>query len=172
MRKEQKTIEVKSLAERLEAAKVLIFADYRGLRVSEVTELRSKLRKDKSSLKVVKNRLMKRVLKEHGMEGLAKYFTGPTAVASSDVDPINPAKAVVDFAKGHEKLTVKGGFLEGRELTIRDIESLAKMPPREVLIARALSSLNAPATNFVGVLSAVPRKLLYALNAIKDTKQA
>lgn len=172
MRKEEKTQQIGSLTERVEKAKSLVFADYRGLKVSEVTELRTKLRKDNSSLKVVKNRLIKRVLKEKGMEVLAKYFTGPTAVATSDEDPILPAKIIVEFAKTHEHLTVKGGFLDGRDLSVADVESLARMPSREVLLSRALASMNAPATNMAAVLAAVPRKLLYALNAIKDTKQA
>ncbi len=172
MRKEEKQQQIGSLTARVEKAKTLIFADYRGLKVSEVTELRTKLRKDQSALKVVKNRLMKRVLKEKGMEALAKYFSGPTAVASSDADPVVPAKIMVEFAKAHEHLSLKGGFLDGRDLTLADVEALAKMPSREILLARALASLNAPATNLAGVLAAVPRKLLYALNAIKETKQA
>jgi len=170
--KQQKADEVKNLAERLEKAKVLIFADYRGLKVSEMTELRSDLRKDDSWFKVIKNRLMKRALKEGGLAELEKYFTGPTAIATSDVDPVNPAKALVNFAKGHGKLELKGGFLDGKDLSSQEIESLARMPSREVLLSRALASINAPATNMAGVLAAVPRKLVYALNAIKETKQA
>ena len=172
MRRDQKVQEAQSLKERLEKAKVLLFAEYRGLKVREMTELRTKLRKEKSLLKVVKNRLMKRVLKEHGLEALEKYFTGPTALATSEVDPVVPAKMLTEFAKTHEKLTLKGGYLDGRVLSARDVETLSKTPPREVLLARALASMNAPATNLVGVLAAVPRKLLYALNAIKETKQA
>jgi len=170
--KNEKTQEVKNLAERLERAKVLIFADYRGLKVSEMTELRSNLRKDETWFKVVKNRLMKRALKESGLEALDKYFTGPTALATSEVDPVNPAKALVDFSKSHGKLEVKGGFLDGKDLSPADIQLLARIPSREVLLARALASRNAPATNLAGVLVAVPRKLLYALNAVKETKQA
>jgi large subunit ribosomal protein L10 len=169
--KDQKVQEVKALSERIEKAKALLFAGYRGLKVSEITELRSKLRTGKSSLKVVKNRLMKRVLKERGMESLTEYFTDPTALATADADPVAPAKILVEFAKGHEKFKVKGGFLDGAVLTAKDIEALAKLPSREVLLARALSSMNAPATNLAGVLAAIPRKLLYALNAIKATKQ-
>jgi large subunit ribosomal protein L10 len=172
VRREQKVLETQSLAERLEKAKVLLFADYRGLKVREMTELRTKLRKEKSSLKVVKNRLMRRVLKERGLEALEQYFTGPTALATSDIDPIIPAKALIEFAKAHEKLALKGGFLDGRVLSAREIIMLAKTPPREVLLARALASMNAPATNLAGVLAAIPRKVLYALNAIKEKKQA
>lgn len=172
MNKQEKAREVEVLAERVKKAQVMIFADYRGLKVSEVTELRSKLREGETSFKVVKNRLFKRVLKSEGLEALEKYFTGPTALATSEVDPVTPAKALVDFAKVHEHLELKGGYLEGRDLTPADVNALARMPSRDELLARALRSINAPATNMAGVLAAVPRKLLYALNAIKDTKQA
>ena len=172
MRREQKVLETQSLKERLEKAKVLLFAEYSGLKVREMNELRMKLRKEKSSLKVVKNRLMKRVLKEQGLEALEKYFTGPTALATSEVDPVIPAKTLIEFAKTHAKLTLKGGFLDGRVLSPREVDMLAKTPPREVLLARALASMNAPATNLAGVLAAIPRKVLYALNAIKEKKQA
>lgn len=171
MRKEQKVKEMVALTERIEKAKAMIFTEYRGLKVSEMNDLRSKLRAGKSTLKVVKNRLIKRVLEERGLGVLAKYFSGPTAVASSDVDPITPAKVLVGFAKEHDRMVLKGGYLEGRALTGADIKSLASMPSREELLARVLSSMNAPASNLVGVLAAIPRKLVYALNAIKNTKQ-
>lgn len=172
MNKQEKAREVENLTERLKKAQVMIFADYRGLKVSEVTELRSKLREGETQFKVVKNRLFKRVLKDSGLEVLDKYFTGPTALATSEIDPITPAKALVEFAKTHGHLELKGGYLDGKDLTPADITALSKMPSREELLARALGSLNAPATHMAGVLVAVPRKLLYALNAIKDTKQA
>ena len=170
MEKAKKVEEVKNLSERLEKAKVLIFADYRGLKVSEMTALRGNLRKGDTWFKVVKNRLMKRALKQMGIEHLEKYFTGPTAVAINSVDPVGPAKALMSFAKDHEKLSVKGGFLDGKEIGPKVVEELAKLPSREVLLARALSSMNAPATNLAGVLAAIPRKLVYAINAIKETK--
>lgn len=171
MNREQKVQEVKSLAQRVENAKALIFAGYRGLKVSEVTELRSKLRKGQSTFKIVKNRLMRRVLKEKGLDQLDGYFRDPTALAASDADPVSPAKILIDFAKTNDRLKIKGGYLNGTVLTMRDIEVLAKLPSREVLIAKALGSMQAPASNMVGVLAAVPRKFLYALNAIKATKQ-
>jgi large subunit ribosomal protein L10 len=171
MRREEKAQEMKSLAERIEKAKVMLFADYRGLKVSEITELRSKLRSGTASFKVVKNRLFKKVLREKGLEALEKYFSGPTALATSETEQVNPAKALVEFAKDHEKLGVKGGFLEGRVLSPEEVKSLARLPSREELLARALASLQSPATNLAGVLVAVPRKLLYALNAIGDTKK-
>lgn len=171
MNKEQKVKEVAALSERFEKAKALVFAGYRGLRVGEMTELRTKLRNGKSSLKVVKNRLMKRVLKDRGLTILDRHFREPTALATSDADPINPVKVLVEFAKTHNKLILKGGFLDGKELSVSDIEVLAKLPGREVLLAKALGSMQAPATNLALVLSAMPRKLVYAINAIREKKQ-
>lgn len=171
MNREQKAQEMKSLAQRVEKAKALIFAGYRGLTVAQITDLRMRLRKGQSSFKVVKNRLMKRVLKEKGLNSLGDYFRDPTALASSETDPVSPVKILVEFAKGNANLALKGGFMDGSVLSAADIETIAKLPSREVLIARALGAMQAPATNIAGVLAAVPRKLLYALNAIKETKQ-
>lgn len=171
MRRDAKVEEVKALSERWGKARAMIFAGYRGLKVSEMTALRFKLREGQSSLKVVKNRLMKRVLKEKGLDNLSDYFKEPTALATSEVDPVTPAKVLVEFAKTCDRLKIKGGFISGALMSIADIETLAKLPSREVLLARALASMNAPASNLVGVLSAMPRKLVYAINAIKDKKQ-
>ena len=169
--REQKAQEVKFLADRVSKAKALVFAGYRGLKVSEMTDLRSKLRKGQSTIKVVKNRLMKRVFKEQGLENLDEYFSEPTALAASEADPVSPVKVLVDFAKANNRLQIKGGFMDGKVLSIKELDRLAQLPSREVLLAKALGSMQAPASNIVGVLAAVPRKLLYALNAIKDTKQ-
>lgn len=171
MNKEQKTAHIQMVAEKFDKAKALIFTGYRGLKVSQMTELRTKLRNGHSTLNVVKNRLVKRILKDRGLDKLADCFKEPTALASSEADPVSPAKVLVEFAKLNDKLLIKGGFMDGAFLSAKDIETLAKMPPKEVLLARVLTSMNAPATNLAGVLAAIPRKLLYALNAIKQTKQ-
>jgi len=169
--REQKTEKITSLAERLENAKAIIFTEYRGLKVSETDELRSQLRENNASFKVINNRLMKRALKNAGLESLYAHFTGPTAIASSDEDPISPAKIITKFAKNHKNLIVKGGYMDGSELSINDVNSLSAMPSREELLSKALSSMSAPATNMAAVLAAIPRKLVYALNAIKETKE-
>lgn len=172
MNRDEKAQEIVGLTDRLEKAKAMIFTEYRGLKVSELNELRSKLRKEGAKLKVVKNRLMKRVLKEHNLDTMSSHFVGPTAVATSDKDPVAPVKVMVSFAKDHAMLILKGGYVDGAVFNVKDIEKLATLPSREELLAKALGSMNAPATNLACVLSAVTRKLLYALNAIKETKQA
>jgi large subunit ribosomal protein L10 len=172
VKKSRKIEEIQSLTDRVDNAKAMIFAGYRGLGVEQMNDLRTKLREGDSEIKVVKNRLMKRVLKEKDLDDLSEFFTNPTAVASSDVDPVNVAKVLVEFAKANDKLEIKGGFLDGASLTISEINALAMLPSRDVLLGRALASMSAPATNFVGVLAAVPRSLVCALSAIKDTKEA
>jgi large subunit ribosomal protein L10 len=172
MNRQEKELEVGKLSDRIKKARALIFTGYRGLKVAEITELRMKLRKSASVMKVVKNRLVKRVLKQEGLADLEKYFREPTAIASSEADPAAVAKILVEFAKDHQALKLKGGYLEGRMMDVAQIETLAKLPSREVLLSKALGSMLAPATNLACVLSALPQKLVRAINAIKETKKA
>lgn len=170
MNRQEKEQEVVKLSDRFKKAKALIFAGYRGLKVAEMTELRMKLRKSASAMKVVKNRLVKRVLEKEGLKDLEKYFVEPTALATSESDPAAVAKVLVEFAKDHDKLKIKGGYLEGKFVDLKGIDVLAKLPSREVLLSRALASMNAPATNLACVLAALPQKLARAINAIKEKK--
>lgn len=170
MNRTEKSNEVSKLKQRFEKAKTMIFADYRGLTVAEVTELRQKLFAQQSTMKVVKNRLAKLAFKDLKVEGLDPFLKGPTAIASSNTDAVVPAKILVDFAKDHEKLQLRAGYMDGIVLDVKAIMALAKLPSREVLLSKMLGSLQAPATNLVNVLSAVPRGLVTALAAIRDSK--
>ena len=171
MNRQEKTNEVGSLVERFKTAKTLIFADYIGLKVAEMSELRTNLRKNASHLKVIKNRLAKRALEQEGLTNLEKFIAGPTAVASTQADPAAVAKALVEFAKDHNFLKLRGGLLEGAEIGAKEIDALAKLPSREVLLSRLMASMNAPATNFACVLNAVPQKLVRTIDALKETKE-
>lgn len=172
MNRTEKSNEISKLKTRFEKAKSMILADYRGLTVAEVTELRQKLRASQSTVKVVKNRLAKLAFKDLKVEGMDSFLKGPTAIASSDVDAVIPAKVLVDFAKDHEKLQLRAGFMDGAVLDVKAIMALAKLPSREVLLSKMLGSLQAPATNLVNVLAAVPRGLVTALAAIRDSKES
>jgi len=171
LNKQQKQEQVQYIADKFKKAKSVIFANYRGLNVAEVTELRQKLSRADTTMKVIKNRLAKRALKELSVEGLDSHFTGPTAMAASEVDPVLPAKILVNFAKDHEVLEIKAGYMDGRVLDLATIITLANLPSREELLSRALSSMLAPATNVTMALAAIPRGLVNVINAIKDTKQ-
>ena len=170
--KEKKAQAVKSLSDKFEKAKAVIFTGYRGLKVSEMGELRGKLREHDGWLKVVKNRILKRTLADRGWDEISEHISEPTAVAIAETDLAIVAKALVDFAKGHKAFDVRGGWVEGKAASQDEIKSIAALPSRDELFAKALSSMSAPATNFVGVLAAVPRSLVCAINAIKDTKSA
>lgn len=172
MNRTEKASEISKLTARFEKAKGLIFADYRGLSVAEVTELRQKLHVQNAGMKVVKNRLAKLALKAINIEALDPFLKGPVAITSSEGDVVVAAKVLVDFAKDHEKLQLRAGYMDGALLDVKSIVALAKLPSREVLLGKLLGSLNAPASNLVGVLSAMPRKLVLALAAIRDTKTA
>ncbi|MCA6072607.1 MAG: 50S ribosomal protein L10 [Endomicrobium sp.] len=161
---------VKSLAEKFKAMKGLILTEYHGLTVEEISELRSKLRSLGSEYTVVKNTLSEIALKEAGIEAGAN-FSGPTALVIENGDIVSSAKAVFDFAKTHTKLKVRAGFLDGKFVDAAVVEQLSALPLREVLLAKILSSMNAPITSFVNVLVANIRGLVTVLSAISK-KQA
>jgi large subunit ribosomal protein L10 len=163
---------VAELAERLKDTRAAFLADYRGLNVAKATELRRKLRAAGVDYRVVKNTLLRLAAQGTAAECLDAHLKGPTAVAMVTGDPVAPAKALVEFAKANQAFELKYGMLDGKLLRPEDIKALADLPSREVLLARLLGSLNAPTTNFVGVLAAVPRSLVQVLSAIKDQKAA
>lgn len=151
-------------------AESIILTDYRGLNVAEITDLRRKLRESGVEYRVTKNTLTRFAAAKAGVEGLDPILIGPTAVAFGMEDAVMPAKILVEYAKANKTLEIKGGVLEGKAIDVGKVEYLAKIPSREELLAKALGSMQAPITGFAGVLAAIPRKLLYALNAIKDEK--
>lgn len=167
----QKREVIDRISSRMKAAKSVIFADYRGLTVEQDTELRRALRNAGVEYKVVKNTLTKFAAKENGLEELYPYLNGPTSMASSDTDPVAPAKVLCDFAKKYESFELKVGVVEGKVMDVDGIKALAELPSREVLIARVLGGFNAPISGFVNVLNANIRGLVVALNAIAEKKQ-
>ncbi|MBI4211959.1 MAG: 50S ribosomal protein L10 [Deltaproteobacteria bacterium] len=172
MNRTEKQQEMGSLKERLEQSKIFLFAGYRGLKVSQISELRSELNRKQSKLKVIKNRLAKRVFDEKGLSALDAMIDGPTAVASTGGDPAQTVKTCVNFAEKNDLFVLRGGYLEGRVVTKNDLVAISKLPSREVLLAKVLGSMNAPATNLVGVLAALPRQLVTVIDAIGKKKAA
>lgn len=170
MNRTEKMAEVEVLRKQFSSSMITILADYKGLSVSALTELRGKLRAKNSTLKVVKNRLAKIAIKGTPTEELSSFFVGTTAVTTSETDPSGPAKVLTDFAKDNEKLQIKGGFLDGKKIDLKAIVALANLPSKEELIAKMLGSMQAPATNLVSVLVQVPRQLVNVLSAVKDQK--
>ncbi len=163
---------VEQLSGDLKTANSAIFVDYKGLTVEEATELRKQFREAGVDYKVVKNTLTKIALEDLGYNDLVSYMTGPTAVAISQDDPVAPAKILSDFIKKQKKMEFKVGFVDGKLINVDEIKDLAELPPREVLMAKLLGSMNSPISSLVNVLQGNIRNLVYTLNAIKEKKEA
>lgn len=164
------TTEKKHVVEEFEKqareCKGLMVTTFKGLKTVELTELRQKLRPFKSEYRVVKNSLTRLALKNAGLSALADALEGPSAVVIERGDVINAIKAVFDFAKTHENVKVKGGYFDGRVLTAVELKEIASLPPREVLLAKLLGTLQAPLVNLVNVLQAPIRELINVLDAV------
>lgn len=169
--KEKKVTIVAGLTERLKKANSVVFADYSGLTVSEVTELRDQLKEKGADYQVAKHTLLKRAFEDAGQKlDFEPYDNHPLAIAMGYEDEVMVARELHNFARGHDKLEVLGGIITGEELDAAGIKQLAMLPSREELIAKALSSMNAPVSNFAGVLRAVLSSTVYVLDAIKESK--
>ena len=162
---------VEDIKEKLEKSQSLVFLDYRGLTVEEVTNLRVQMRQAGVEYRVLKNTMIRKAAAELNIEGLDGILEGPTAVAFGFEDPVAPAKILVDFIKKAKKTEIKAGMLNGRVVSVEEVQALAELPSREELIAKMLGSLNAPVQGLVMVLSGVMRNFVCALNAIKEQKE-
>ena len=156
---ESKKAVVAGLVERLQAAQAGVIADYRGLTVAQDTELRTKLREAGVEYTIVKNTLLNFAAKEVGLEELEPVLHGPTALATSDSDLVASAKVLVDFAKSNEQLEIKGGFVEGKVISVDEVKVYANIPSKEVLISKMMGSLQAPVGNLVRALDAIAKKM-------------
>lgn len=171
--REKKQQIVAEFKDKLSKAQTVIFTSFSGLTVEDETVLRRKFKEANSEYKVYKNTLMTIAARELGYgDDLIKYFEGPTSVAFGYEDPVAPAKILTEFMKDHKGLELKVGIVNGKIVSPQEIEALAKLPSREELLAKALGSMKAPIANLVFVLSGTLRSLVYALNAIKEKKQA
>ncbi|HEY8725568.1 MAG TPA: 50S ribosomal protein L10 [Gaiellaceae bacterium] len=164
MKKEDKERVVAELTERLRTTETLLVADYRGLTMPQIDELRSKLIEHGARFAVVKNTLTRRAAEAAGSDTLLALLEGPTAIAflESGGDPVAVAKALVDAARVTRVLEVRGGMLEGRPIEAAEIESLAKLPPLDVLRSQVLAAVIGPVTGFVALFTA-PLQDLYGL---------
>ena len=166
MQKSDKERVVAELTERLQGAETLIVADYRGLTVTEIGELRGKLLEHGAQFSVVKNSLTKRAAESAGVEPLLALLEGPTAIAflETDGDPVAVAKALDDAVRT-ERITLKGGLLEGAEIGADDLKQLAKLPPPEILRAQLVGAVAGPVTAIVGLFTAPMRELVGVIDA-------
>jgi len=163
---------VQELSARLATTQATFLADYRGINVEQATRLRRELTQAGVEYRVVKNKLLKLAAQGTPAEGLQEFCAGPTAIALSGDDPVAPAKILSKFAKDVVAFELKAGVLSGKVMSVADITALAELPSREELLAKALSCMQAPVSNFVGTLAAIPRSLVQVLNAIGQSKAA
>ena len=174
MKKEEKERVVAELTERLRTTETLLVADYRGLTMPQIDELRTKLLEHGARFAVVKNTLTRRAAELAGADALLALLEGPTAIAflESDGDPVAVAKALVDAARDTRVLAVRGGMLEGRPVEPGEIESLAKLPPADVLRAQVLGAVTAPLTGILALFTAPLQDLYGLLDARIEQLQA
>jgi large subunit ribosomal protein L10 len=165
MDKATKSTVVKALATELGEHDSLFVADYRGLDVATITELRGKLREAGSHFKIVKNTLAKRAAEEAGKSELVDLFSGPSAIAFVKDDAAAVAKVLQEMAKQTDVIEVRGGMLDGAPVDQSQIKEIASLPAREVILAMLLSAVNAPMTQMVGVLNAPLRDIVGIIDA-------
>ena len=168
MNREEKASVVEELHGKFGKAKIAFVADYCGLTVPVLQELRHELRRNDAELRVAKNSLLTRAVEGTEFEELKEFFKGTTAVTVSYNDPVSSAKILADFSKNNAEFVLRSASLGGKLLSLDEIKALSQLPSKEVLLGQFLSVLNAVPTGFVRVLSGVPKSLLYVLQGIKD----
>ncbi|MEX2659929.1 MAG: 50S ribosomal protein L10 [Acidimicrobiales bacterium] len=164
----EKVAVVNEVKGRLQASSAALLTEYRGLKVSELAELRGALTKAGGDFKVYKNTLVRFAVRDLGVDIDEALLIGPTAIAFVEGDAAAVAKALRDFARTNPNLVVKGGLLGGAALSADDARALADLPPREVVLARLAGGLAAPLVGFAGLLQALPRNLAYGIKALID----
>jgi large subunit ribosomal protein L10 len=166
MRKEQKTALVREISEGLGRASIAMVSEYRGITAGEATEVRRKLRAVRGELRVAKNTLIRRAIKDTPFSQLDGQLGGPVGLILSFADPVELAKTVTGMRELGEKFKVRGGVLDGKPLSSEEIHALAALPPREVILAQLLGLLMAPATQVVRLLNEPGSALARLIDAI------
>jgi large subunit ribosomal protein L10 len=168
---EQKQAVVSEVAAQLGKAQAVIVAEYRGLDVGAVTDLRTKARKSGMYLRVLKNTLARRAVKGTPFEKLSEQMAGPLMYGIAQ-DPVAGAKVLAAFAKDHEQFVIKGGAMANALMSVKDVKALATLPSRDELLAKLAGTLQAPMAKLVRTLNEVPGKFVRTLAAVRDAKPA
>lgn len=167
---EEKQAVVAEIGAEVARAQAIVVAEYRGLEVGAMTDLRKQARNSGVYLRVLKNTLARRAVAETPFAGLADKMVGPLAYGISS-DPVKVAKVLHEFAKSNDKFVIKAGALANQVMSAKDVASLASMPSREELIAKLLGTMQAPVAAFVRTLNEVPGKFVRTLAAVRDQKE-
>ena len=171
MARPEKVAAVAEIKADIEASHAVFVTDYRGLKVSQLGELRDKLREVGTEYKVVKNTLTSLAADEVELEDFKPLLVGPTAVAYAKEDAVANAKTLSEFAKESRILEIRGALLEGTVIGPEQIQELADLPSREVLLAKVVGGMQAPISGFVSVLHGTLRQFVYALDAVRQQKE-
>lgn len=172
MKKEEKVRVISELKEKFNKATGLIFTDYRGLTVEEISDLRSKLREDSFEYRVVKNTLAKRAADETPVDASKEVFSGPVGVAFSYDDPVLLAKKILEFSKSNEKLEIKGGIVEGGICTPAELKTISELPSRKGQLSMLVGAMQSPMSKMAGLLNATLSQFIYAIGALKDKRDS
>lgn len=167
-----KTAVVAEIKDRFNSSSAVILVDYRGLSVKEMQELRVKLREAGSEIKIYKNTLTEIALRELALPTMDEYLVGPTAFVFAEADPVGPAKAMMDFAKEHQALEVKGGFIENGVMDAASVKAVAALPSRNELVAKFMGQLLNPVRGFMSMANAPAGAFARAVRAVADQKAA
>lgn len=162
---------VKTYQDKLSRAKVIVLSSCEGVRVGEMNALRKSIREAGAEMRVVKNTMVRRALHNLNLSAVDPFTNGSTAVTFGYDDPVAPVKALFDFAGKCKKFSFKAGVLEGKLLTVAQLEGLSKLPGRRELLSMVASCMQGPIRNIVSVCQAPIRKLVYCLDAIREKKE-
>jgi large subunit ribosomal protein L10 len=167
---EEKQAVVAEIGAQVAQAQAIVVAEYRGLGVAAMTDLRKQARGSGVYLRVLKNTLARRAVAETPFAGLSDKMVGPLAYGICS-DPVKVAKVLHDFARGNDKFVIKAGALANQVMSAKDVASLATMPSRDELIAKLMGTMQAPIATFVRTLNEVPGKFVRTLAAVRDQKE-
>ncbi|GEL16296.1 50S ribosomal protein L10 [Pseudonocardia asaccharolytica] len=169
MARPDKVEAVDEIADRFRGATASVVTEYRGLTTAQLTTLRRALGPD-ATYRIAKNTLVKRAAQDAGVEGLDELLTGPTAIAFVQGEPVDAAKALRDFAKDNKGLTIKGGFMDGRPLTVAEVNRLADLESREVLLAKLAGAMKANLSKAAALFQAPASQVARLAQALTDKR--
>ncbi len=172
MNRSEKATIISEIKEATSSASLVVVADFKGMTVEELTELRIKVRQANGTLHVVKNTLARIALEGSTHDVIAQQFKENCVIALGIEDPVAVAKAVSDFAKTSKKFSLRHGSLDGKLMSVSQIEALASLPSKEQLLGQLLGTMNAVPTNLVSLMANMIRPLLYALKDLEQKKAA
>ncbi|GAA5044319.1 50S ribosomal protein L10 [Nocardia callitridis] len=171
MAKPEKVTAVEEIAEQFKSSTATVITEYRGLSVGNLTQLRRALGAD-ATYSVAKNTLVKRAAAEAGVEGLDELFVGPTAITFVSGEPVNAAKALKTFAKDHKSLVIKGGYMDGAPLSVSEVERIADLESREVLLAKLAGAMKGNLSKAAALFNAPASQVARLAAALQEKKQA